>query len=397
VNRAIAAQYSSDEREALDRVLVAFPGTTIGEFEPKDPSEPESVALLQEALEVLDEAIAESRSSWRSVDLREHLLPDDGSDAPELLRRSDGVGLLYGGKRNELHGPYESGKTWLALLAALEVLRRGDVVVWIDFEDSPRALAARLLSLGAGGDEIAASFRYLQPDEPLTAATEIDLRLELYGAALVVVDAANEAMAAAGLDPNANRDVAAWYATIPRLATQAGAAVVVLDHVAKDPERQRGAVGAGHKLAAVDGASYRVDAVVPFGRGGKGMLRLRLDKDRQGHIRGLLGSGMHPTAAEIGFDATDPDRLQAEIRPPSATAASADWRPTRLMELISEYLESRSDQVSMRVVLAAVAGKQEYKIAALEALVAGGFVQRSTGPRGASLHVSIRAFREGDR
>jgi hypothetical protein len=376
------AVLTEGEQAAFDRVLATFPDATVLPFEPKT------------VLEVADEALTEDerRSSWRAVELRDHLHPADERDAPALLRRSDGVGLLYIGKRNEVHGPYESGKSLVAAVAALETIRAGGVTVWVDFEDSPRSLAGRLLALGIAEDEILAGFRYIQPAEPLTSGTEIDLRLELVGASLVVIDAANEAMAAAGLDPNVNRDIASWYAKVPRLAIAAGASLLVLDHVAKDPERQRGAVGGAHKQAAIDGASYKLEVVRPFGRGSAGLIRLRLTKDRGGYLRGLLGSAKEPVAAEIAIDGTDPQSLVVELKPPSES--SEDWRPTGLMEKVSRFLEDEAEPVSERVIVDHVAGKQTYVRQATAALVEGKYVRREPGPRGAHLHTSVRPYRE---
>jgi hypothetical protein len=383
IQRDAGEMLPATDEEALGNVLAAFPDAVVLPFEPLSAVAEADAALVED----------DRPSSWRAVDLRQHLEADDGRDAPSLLVRTDGRGLLYRGKRNEAHGPYESGKSWLAGVGVVEVLRSSGVAVWLDWEDSPRSVVARLLALGATEAEILRGFRYLQPAEPLTAATEIDLRLELNGAAFVVIDAANESMAAAGWDPNQNRDVAQFYRTIPRLSTEAGATLLVLDHVAKDPGSQRGPVGAGHKAAAIDGASYRVDAVTPFGRGSVGLVRLRLTKDRPGYVRGLLGSGREPVAAEVSFDATNPASLVVEVRPPSGVEAET-WRPTRLMEKISLHVEAASEPLSTSAILTGVPGKRDYKIAAIEELVRGGFFSRAPGPRNALLHVSERPFRE---
>jgi hypothetical protein len=405
----LRANLPPDERAELDALVATFPETKIAgptlplserdkatikraKSEVADEG-PESPSVIEQADEAL--RIESDRSStWRAVDIREHLAEDDAADAPNLLPRTDGLCLVYERKRNEFHGPYESGKSWLAKVVALEAIRRGGVVVWLDFEDSPRSVVSRLLALGAEAEAIVALLRYIQPGEPLTTEAEIDLRLELAGSTLVVIDAANEAMAAAGLDPNLNRDIALWYAKVPRLATDAGATLLVLDHVAKHAEQQRGAVGGAHKIAAVDGASYRIDAMTPFGRGSAGLVRLQLEKDRGGHIRGALGSGQRPVAAEVHFDATDPARIVVEVRPPSATRGSDEWRPTHLMSAVSRFLEARDQPASQRDIEASVPGRRQYVAEALEQLVSASFVERTSGPRGASLHVSIRPFRE---
>ena len=206
-----------------------------------------------------------------------------------------------------------------------------------------------------------------QPRKPLMRP-ELDLRLELHGAALVVIDGVNEAMAAASLDPNKNADVARWYTTIPRLATEAGATLITIDHVAKDPQSQRGAVGRAHKIAGIDGAAYKVEVVVPFGRGSRGIVKLRLEKDRPGWIRGSH-PGKSPIVAEIAFDATDPDgAIVSSVRAPANGGSDVPWRPTALMERISTFLEELAEPTSQRQILDAINGKREYKIQAASAL-----------------------------
>jgi hypothetical protein len=383
-------QLNDDEAEALGRVLLTFPGTKVGKCEPPE----KELSVLEAADEVIREERAEGRSSWRSIDLAEFMGIDDGRDAPTLLLRSDDLAFYYAGKRNELHGPPESGKSWVALLVVLEVIRRGEVAVWIDFEDSPRAIVTRLLALGAEEDAILQNFRYIQPAELLTPEAVIDLRLELAGAVLVVVDAVNEAMTTSGLNPNDNRDIAIWYGVIPHLASLAGCASLMLDHVAKDPEQRRGATGGAHKTAALDGASYSLDAKTPFGRGSSGLLVLRLGKDRPGYVRGRFGAGAHPPVAEITMDATDPTAIVVGVKPPAATRDSEEWRPTRLMEKVSKFLESQDDPVSQKVVDDEVKGRRQYVIEALDKLESDGFVERSTGEHGAHLYASARPFRE---
>jgi AAA domain len=391
MNRAVGSQYSNDERAKIDLILQTMPATKVGDLEPYVKPEP---SVLKDADQVLAEWEAETpRTSWSSIDLQPHMEPDDGRDAPTLLTRSDGLCFLYAGKRNEVHGEYESGKSWLAGLAVCEVIRRGEIACWIDFEDAPRSIVKRLRALGVDDQLLLECFRYIQPTQRLTPDAEIELRLELHGATLVVIDAMHEAMTTAGLDPNVNRDVAVWYDTVPRLAAKEGVAVLVLDHVAKDPAGRRGPVGGGHKTAAIDGASYLLDALTPFGRGSSGLLRLRLAKDRPGYVRGRF-AGPNPTVAEITIDATDPEALVVGIRPPAATRGSEDWRPTHLMEAVSRFLESLNEPVSRNKITENIKGKQAYVVDAIEALVTEGFVERSKGPNNTKLHVSAKPFRE---
>ena len=346
-------------------------------------------------LTVADEAIAEdTTSSWRAVDLRRVMEAGSDADLPTLLTRSDGRCLLYEGKRNELHGPPEAGKTWIALIAALEMLRQARRVAWIDFEDSAGSIVRRLFALGATEADLISNFRYLQPVEPLTQATTIDLKLELEEAGLVVIDAVTEAMAAAGWDPNKNADIAQWYATIPRVAIEAGATCLTLDHVAKDPDRQHGAVGGAHKTAIIDGATYRVDVVKPFGRGGTGVVRVRLSKDRLGYVRGWAVGAKEPPVLDVVIDAHDPEALVVELLPPDANAGEP-FKPTHLMEQVSRWVESQPEPVSKRAIMDGVRGKRDYLSQAIEELVVGRFLDRIRGDRGALMHTSKKPYREG--
>lgn len=79
---------------------------------------------------------------------------DDSFEAPSatLLQRTDGRGLFYEGRENGLQGDPGSGKTWVAQMAAAEVLKVGGTVVYIDFEDTWRAGVARLHTVARSCD-----------------------------------------------------------------------------------------------------------------------------------------------------------------------------------------------------------------------------------------------------
>ena len=127
--------------------------------------------------------------------------------------------------------------------------------------------------------------------------------------------------------------------------------------MAKDPQSQRGAVGGAHKIAGIDGAAYKVEVVVPFGRGSRGIVKLRLEKDRPGWIRGSH-PGKSPIVAEIAFDATDPDgAIVSSVRAPANGGLDVPWRPTALMERISTFLEELAEPTSQRQILDAINGK----------------------------------------
>jgi hypothetical protein len=163
---------SVKETAALQLIQATWPGSAFGPFEPFEPDGEAGERRKGSVLAEADEELAEDRkptSSWRHVELSEYLEPDDGAGVPSVLSRTDGSALLYAGKRNEIHAPHESAKSFLAQQATVECLRRAEAVVYVDLEDGPRSLVARLLALGATEAEILNGFRYIAPDVPLSA------------------------------------------------------------------------------------------------------------------------------------------------------------------------------------------------------------------------------------
>jgi hypothetical protein len=236
--------------------------------------------------------------SWSPVDLRPVLDEDEPACVPTILRRSDGHCLIYPGKLHSLSGETESLKTWMAVAGCAERLGENERVLYVDFEDSARVVVERLRSLGVTDEAIADGLSYVRPDEPLTedAAGRIEAMLYEQPYSLAVLDGLTEALALQGLNPNDNRDIALWVAMLPRRLQRTGAAVLSIDHMAKNGEG-RFALGAQHKLAGLDGAAYTVAVLKHGGRGQDSAARLTISKDRPGFVR--AASAGSKTAAEV--------------------------------------------------------------------------------------------------
>ena len=182
-----------------------------------------------------------------------------------LLNRSDGATLLYQGKMNCLFGEPSTGKSWIALMAAYEVVLMGGKVLWWDFEDSPDTMARRAESLGAlehiqDKDNFKwagySSCRRYAGDAG-KARQELEAWLASSDVSLVVLDAAESAGC-----PSDGADVAPWFAFHVTPWIRAGCSVIWLDHVPKQREgRPAGPIGSNHKLAKVDGAALYVTGV----------------------------------------------------------------------------------------------------------------------------------------
>jgi hypothetical protein len=268
---------------------------------------------------------------------------------PVMLEREDGACLIYAGKVHAINSESEAGKTWLALFACAQQMYAGAHVFYVDFEDSASGVVGRLLSMEVPPDLIATLFHYVRPDEPLQGAARLEFfaALDEHKPVLAVLDGVTEAMVMHGLSIKDNDDTARFMELMTRPIARTGSAVVALDHVTKEREGRRYAIGAQHKLAGVDGAVYAMDADKPFGRGMSGRSRLSVSKDRPGHVRPnahgktvalvefiagaegamevrLLKPGQPPPGSAVA-EATDDTTLLAVS---AAVAAAGDWIAT---------------------------------------------------------------------
>lgn len=331
-------------------------------------------------LRPVDDEPEPGTDSWWPTDLS--LL----GDRPPLEPTLGGLGLVYPGKRHVFSGPQESAKTLAAYAIGISVIRTGCVVCLIDFEMGPWDARNRLRELGATQEEIAA-VRYVEPSEPATDA-RIDALVDL-GPELVIVDAAAGAYDIQGLDDNKRADVERWARLYVGRFWRAGIASIVLDHVVKNLEtRGKYAIGSERKVGGAD-VHLGFELVSPIRRGSSGLYKIITHKDRGGYLqRGRLAD-LHLTS--------DPEShaISWEFRPYDGPAESGGFRPTHLMQMVSEYVASSEDPPSRNSVERNVKGKRaEYVRAAIDALVGEGYLDLADGPRGARLLTSIRLFNE---
>lgn len=340
---------------------------------------------------------AVQRSTWAPVPLSDLLDGDPGDGPlPTLLHRTDGLPLLYPGRVHALVGESESGKTWLALLAVVQVLAAGDVAAFVDFEDDEHGITARLRALGATVDQLRRQLIYVHPDEPLEGRATIDLEAILaLRPALAVIDGVNEALSLHGLSSKDDVDVAAFQRLLPRRFAAAGAAVVLVDHVVKAADqRGRWATGSQHKLAGLDGAQYVVEPIQTWAAGKGGRSHIRVAKDRPGQVRRHLAD--RGTVGDLVAHTWPDERLDLTIEPGAAPRLAADGqhRPTTLMEKISRYLAAHTgEDFSTNQVRKAVRGDDTAKDRALDVLVLEDYVTRTTVGR-AKYHRHARLFTE---
>lgn len=245
----------------------------------------------------------EAPSTWQPQDLSDALNGVD-IEPPRVMQRDDGAHLVYPGRIHWFQGESESLKSWSAQVAVVQELDKGNAVLYIDMEDEARGVVSRLLAMGASPDAIRERLHYIRPEEPLidrhgratVGHVILGQLLEANTYSLCVIDGVTEAMTVEDLDLLSNADSAAWMRRLPKRISRLGPAVICIDHVVKSAEnRGRYAIGAQHKLAGVDGATYSFTMVAPLGRADKepitAQVNIDIQKDRPGYVRSKSENG----------------------------------------------------------------------------------------------------------
>ncbi|MFH9403302.1 DnaB-like helicase N-terminal domain-containing protein [Streptomyces sp. NPDC017638] len=344
-------------------------------------------------------------TGWSFSDLTPVLDGTHKPAQPIVGARDDGIGLFYPGRVNGIQGESEAGKSWVALISCLTEINRGNHVVYLDFEDSEEGVVSRLLLIGANPRDIAQQFHYVRPG---TTPTEAALRAFIariadLGPSLIIVDGVTEAMVMLGLELKENTEIARFGRMLLRPLADTGAAVVPLDHVVKNNEsRGRYALGGVHKLNAVDGVQYMLEAVRPFGINTEGRSRLRIAKDRPAQVRRhALPGGRNPMHwfADLVIRSTDAEFAEAHLYPPTqhtedpqesaavkdkAAQEEADIREREAAVLAA--LEKATEPMSKAALEDLIPGRASVTRRALTRLVHAGRVLAERGPRGAALH-----------
>lgn len=219
------------------------------------------------------------------------LLSDGLPDRPEgdLLHRIDGVGLLYRGKRNELYGDSEGGKTMVALAAMAAELNNGGRVLFIDLDNNgPVETAERMLMLGADRDLLIDRdrFRHCQPDDWMELVAIVTGDCAEWPPTMAVIDCTGELLPMGGGSSNNADDYTRLLRQTSGRLERLGAGVILIDHPAKGADsRAYGAGGTMAKRRAVSGVSIEVINRRKFIPGRGGACELRINKDRPGGVR----------------------------------------------------------------------------------------------------------------
>ncbi|MFH5209037.1 AAA family ATPase [Antrihabitans sp. NCIMB 15449] len=239
--------------------------------------------------------------------------------APTYGTRDDGHALFYAGEVNLVFGDPESGKTWLALAAARELLGEygnGRVLV-IDLDhNGPAATVSRLLSLGSSHSALAdrARFLYVEPDDRLHALYIVE-DMKQWRPQLVILDSLGELLPLFGSSSNSADEYTTAHSTVLKPLAKTGAAVIAIDHLAKGSDsRTLGPGGTAAKRRTIGGSSLRVRVKDAFTPGKGGSAYLTVNKDRHGGLRRHCPTGdREPLAGIFELQPTEAGTLEAVI------------------------------------------------------------------------------------
>lgn len=343
---------------------------------------------------------------WTPVDLSKYL---DGTYTPPqatLMCRTDGVGLMYPGMTHSIHGESESGKSMIVQAQAAKLLEAGCWVLYLDYEADPGSVVERLRLMGVT-DEQFGRLVYVQPEvdhgrsEVTLEAFEGLLSREY---TLAVLDGVTEALAQAPAKVRStgglggNDDITVWHDRLPRvLARRTGAAVVLVDHVAKGPDAGRFAIGGQAKMATISGAAYLVKPRSPLGRGLVGEVDLYVAKDRHGYVRSKAGEYTKDRLQLVATAVVDgTDGLSVELRAP-VTGPTEDDRLADMMERVSEFLSTLPDDhagAGLNLIRQQVRGNNDLIGQALHRLVELGNVSQTVKGQ-SNLHRNLRPYVAG--
>lgn len=334
----------------------------------------------------LENAAEPQPDGWERGNIVE--LGSTPTPAPDVLPCGGRPGLFYRAQRNMLSGEPSVGKTWLALQAAILEIASGRVVIWIDADNmGPNRLLERLRQLGRahGVDDavLAERFRYVRPDARATEAT-LDALTEP-GVSLVVLDSLNPILGLQGVDPYSTTEVDSFFRAVCDPLTDAGACVLMLDHVPKNTgNRGRYAYGSERKLSGVD-VHLTMRSHKPFSREQGGESYLDVAKDRDAHV-GAVGEVVGAFALEVG------DSLTASLR--EVTASEAELTKSIVAERIAAALADGEGRSQTWIENEVAGARATTKREALDLLQAHGHVavSRREGRGGGKVYTLIQPY-----
>jgi archaellum biogenesis ATPase FlaH len=338
-------------------------------------------------------------SSWKEVDLTEILKSDYKKPRPTIgvVENSevDGLllGLFYPGKVNTVFGDSGGGKSWMSLWVIVEQMMLGNDAILIDYEDDPFTHVGRMRQMGVSDEIIAKHFIYIQPNEKWDSASKAIVKTTLARRkpSVAVIDSFGEALGVDGYSSNADEEVATWMRGTARHLAECGICVILLDHVVKSTTSARStdfASGTQRKRASISGAAYFLKIIDPPSRWTAGHLQFICRKCRHGWW------STNTITADVSIANLANGGVKITVEKPSNTSLQPRvFRPTYLMERVSEFLQTSGKTLNKQEVIDGVGGKYKHVSDAIDRLVVEGYCTREIGARKAQQITFIKEYR----
>lgn len=223
------------------------------------------------------------------------LIRDGVPPVPWLESATLGERLFYRDSVFIVSGHKKSGKSWAMLTTALDCVREGRPVVYLDFENGRRRFARRLTALGGRecADVADEHLHYIESPRNLSLrgmAAELDAVAEALPGAFVIVDSLRGYMARVSpegrpLNPDRQEDIEAVCAPLSDAAHAQGLTVGIIDHAKKNgsDDDEYSTAGSLAKEAAVD-AVYFWTKDEPYNIDTRGVVKIKATSDRDGEL-----------------------------------------------------------------------------------------------------------------
>ena len=237
---------------------------------------------------------------------------------PTMLSTSAGNSLIYPLRLNIIMGAPESMKSWTAKFTCVQQMMQGNPVIYIDCEESDGITCTEriyAIALGQGisvetlkdwvegpadsenvRDRSKRLFFYRAENNGLDskARAQILRVIKHNKVPFVVLDGFAAAMSSHNppLEEDRARDVNLFLSGNVWTMVNAGAGVLVVDHIAKSSGNQNSTSfqaksprGSGAKLAAVSGVAIQASVVIAGSSWSPGKVELYVTKDRPGRVK----------------------------------------------------------------------------------------------------------------
>lgn len=232
---------------------------------------------------------------WTKQQLDMVLLMNDLPEISFLETPSLCENMFYHGGFGIISGVRKGGKTWVAMMAAIDFMKHHGHVYYLDYESGATRVARRLLDLGADADDVATRFHYIYRDrftETPQALANVMQNLHTFApGSLVLIDAwrgFSGKVTSKDLkehDENSSSSIERAMGPLAEAAALYDLTILLIDHPSKgmDGNSTYKVSGSGAK-EAIANTIYFVEKHTRYGITTEGKISLVAWEDRDGAL-----------------------------------------------------------------------------------------------------------------